>query len=210
MRVSAPRVDALALSLVCLLGPARVGHGPTATIVLSGGCYWTMEAVFEHVRGVTSVVSGTAGRNADAKAYARNPTGTLGLAEAVQVAYDPARVSLAELLRVYFTVAHDPTQVNRQGPDAGTRYRSVIWTSNDEQRVEALGIVAQLQGRGPGMGRVSTQIALLDRFEPVVESEQDFAFKYPGHPYVLAWDRPKLERFRRDLPELYRGRVGQR
>jgi peptide-methionine (S)-S-oxide reductase len=177
------------------------------TIVLSGGCYWTMEAVFEHVRGVTDVVSGIAGREAGAAAYARNPSGTVGLAEAVRITYDPEVVSLAELLHVFAAVAHDPTLVNRQGPDIGPRYRSVIWTSNDSQRRTAMELVARLEREG--RRSVATQVATLADFRPVVESEQDFVAKNPEHPYVIEWDRPKLERFRRVLPELYRERVGR-
>lgn len=209
MRFRVQRVTVLLFLTSGVLAAAGVGSGATAAVVLSGGCYWTMEAVFEHVRGVSNVVSGTAGRNAGPQGYARNPSGTLGLAEAVQITYHPSQVSLAELLHVFFTVAHDPAQVNRQGPDIGTRYRSVIWTSNDEQRETVSKIVAKLETGASGMGPISTQIATLDRFEPVADREQDFAVKYPDHPYVLAWDRPKLEQFRRVLPQLYRRRLAQ-
>ena len=180
-----------------------------ATAVFSGGCYWTMEAIFEHVRGVTDVVSGITGREVAAELYARNPTGSSGPAEAVRVTFDMSRVSYDELLRVFFVAAHDPTQINRQGPDVGQRYRSVVWVRDDRQRRSAADYIRRLQPAGSGRPAIATQIAGVGEFRPVVESEQDFVFKYPAHPYVMAWDVPKLEKFRRGMPELYVDRASQ-
>ncbi|MGQ0649777.1 MAG: peptide-methionine (S)-S-oxide reductase MsrA [Gemmatimonadaceae bacterium] len=193
---------------VALTGVAAHSHAAAspaeATAVFSAGCYWTVEAVFEHVRGVTDVVSGFAGRDAKAHAYSRAVTGTTGAAEAVRVTYDPSKVSYDDLLRVFFTAAHDPTQLNRQGPDVGNQYRSVIFYSNDEQRRSALDYLAHLETSRAFPKPIVTQVAALDAFRPVIESEQDFVEKNPNHPYVVAWDRPRLAQFRRTLPELFR------
>jgi peptide-methionine (S)-S-oxide reductase len=176
-----------------------------ATATLSGGCYWTMEAVFEHTRGVVDVVSGMTGSGVDVTAYLRNPTATAGAAEAVRITYDPSNITYEELLRVFFTVAHDPTQINKQGPDAGSRYRSVVWVTDDAQHKAALHAIAALDTKG-GKSAIATQIARTTTFAPVRESEQDFAAKNPTHPYITYWDVPKLAKYRKDMPTFYRER----
>ena len=179
------------------------------TATLSGGCYWTMETVFEHTRGVVDVVSGMTGGAAAPRSYQRNPTGTLGAAESVRITYDPAKLSYADLLRVYFSAAHDPTQVDRQGPDVGARYRSVVWVADDAQRSTALAYIATLE-QGAGKPKVATQVAPVADFHPVIDSEQDFAEKNPNHPYVAFWDRPRLEKYRNGLPDFFREREARR
>ena len=177
-----------------------------ATAVFAAGCYWTVEAVFEHVRGVLDVTSGVAGRQLERGRYARPAGGSTGVAEAVRVTWDPARVSYAELLQVFFAAAHDPTEVDRQGPDVGTRYRSVIFYTNDAQRAEALAAIARLERAKAFPRPVATQVAPLDAFREVPPDEQDFVARNPDHPYVKAWDHPRLERFRAVLPQLFRER----
>lgn len=176
-----------------------------ATAILSGGCYWTMEAVFEHTRGVVDVVSGLTGRGIDVAAYLRNPTGTSGATEAVRITYDPSKISYDELLRVFFSIAHDPTQVNKQGPDVGARYRSVVWVADDAQHKAAVSAIATLETKGT-KSVVATQISRTADFAPVRDSEQDFAAKNPTHPYITYWDVPKLAKYKKDLPTFYRER----
>ena len=181
---------------------------PLQTATFSAGCYWTVEAMFEHVRGVRQVVSGITGQEVAAKAYVRNTTGTSGGAEGVQVTFDPAQVTYEELLRVFFEAVHDPTQVDRQGPDVGTRYRSVLWVANDAQRAAAVAAIAALERARAFPRPVVTQVAPVGAFSPVPEREQDFVKKYPRHPYVVAWDHPRLDRFRTALPSLFTEPVG--
>lgn len=164
-----------------------------------------MEAVFEHTRGVIDVVSGMTGRGVDVAAYLRNPTGTGGAAEAVQITYDPSKISYDELLRVFFAVAHDPLQINRQGPDVGSRYRSAIWVTDAAQQKAATQAIAALDGRA-AKSPIATQIARTTTFTPVRESEQDFAAKNPTHPYITYWDVPKLAKYKKDMPAFYRER----
>ena len=180
---------------------------PFATATLSGGCYWTMETVFEHTRGVVDVVSGITGSRAAAASYLRDPTHTHGATESVRITYDPSQITYEQLLTVYFTAAHDPTQVDRQGPDAGARYRSVVWVDDDVQKAAALSYIATIE---QGKARVATQVAPVADFHPVPESEQDFAEKNPQHPYIRFWDVPRLERYRKSLPEFFRERDARR
>jgi peptide-methionine (S)-S-oxide reductase len=186
--------------------PRRTVTAASQTAVFAAGCYWTVEAVFEHVRGVLDVTSGMAGHKLTRDRYVLSASGTTGPAEAVRVTWDPARTSYAELLRVFFEAAHDPTQVDRQGPDVGGRYRSVVFYANDEQRDAALAAITRL-GQSKAFARpLATQVAPLDSFRPVPEDQQDFVKKNPEHPYVTQWDHPRLERFRRTLPALFRER----
>ena len=210
IRLHSALITSLAVLPITAQGQAKPNVAPSshfATATLSGGCYWTMETVFEHTRGVVDVVSGITGRDAVASSYQRDPTHTGGAAESVRITYDPARITYDELLRVYFTAAHDPTQVDRQGPDVGARYRSVIWVADDAQRTVAMSYIASLE---KGKAKVVTQVASVADFRPVVESEQDFAEKNPTHPYINYWDKPRLERYRQALPELYRERDARR
>lgn len=168
------------------LDPAARG---VQTAVLAGGCFWGMEAVFEHVNGVRSVVSGYAGSS--------------GPAEAVRISYDPSQVSYGDLLRIYFAVAHDPTQLNRQGPDVGPSYRSAIFPQNDDQRLVAQSYLAQL-ARAKVYGKPVVTRIESGGFSPAAAYHQDFMRKNPRHPYILAHDVPKLAALRRVFPASFR------
>jgi peptide-methionine (S)-S-oxide reductase len=173
--------------------PAR--HLETA--VLAGGCFWGMEAVFEHVKGVTDVVSGFAGGAAKDASYDRVSSEGTRHAEAVRITYDPSRISYAQLLQIYFTVAHDPTQVNRQGPDVGPSYRSAIFPQNAEQRATAARLIALLKGKGV---RVATKIEP-GHFYAAEAYHQDFERKHPDYPYIVVNDLPKLAALKRKYPQ---------
>jgi peptide-methionine (S)-S-oxide reductase len=182
--------------------PARA----TATAVLAGGCFWGVEAVFEHVRGVVDVVSGYSGGNAETAEYEKVNTGVTGHAEAVRITYDPSQVSYGELLRVFFSVAHDPTQKDRQGPDVGPQYRSAIFFADAEQERVARAYVAQLEKARFFKRPIVTEITSLRAFYQAEEYHQDFAARNPRHPYIVHHDLPKVERLKAGLPELYRER----
>jgi peptide-methionine (S)-S-oxide reductase len=173
------------------------------TAVLAGGCFWGVEAVFEHVRGVNSVTSGYAGGGAKAARYEAVSTGTTGHAESVRINYDPSRVTYGQLLKVFFAVAHDPTELNRQGPDTGTQYRSAIFYANDEQKRIAEAYVAQLNRAKVFARPVVTQVAALDSFHPAEAYHQNYLALHPDEPYIVYNDLPKLENLRKLLPELY-------
>ena len=172
----------------------------TETAVLAGGCYWGMEAVFEHVEGVRDVVSGYAGGGASNANYRAVSGERTGHAEAIRITFDPRRVSYAQLLRIYFSVAHDPSQVNRQGPDVGPSYRSAIFPQNADQRQLAARFIAQLKAR---KRPIATRIES-GRFFPAEASHQDFVRRNPLHPYVLIHDRPKLANLKRAYPQLWK------
>ena len=178
--------------------PAPRPHLQTA--VLAGGCFWGMEAVFEHVKGVTNVVSGFAGGSAADASYDKVSTERTRHAEAVRITYDPARVSYAQLLQIYFTVAHDPTQVNRQSPDVGVSYRSAIFPQNAEQRALATRIIGVLKGKGV---RVATKLES-GGFYPAEAYHQDFERKHPTHPYIVVNDLPKLAALKRKYPQWWK------
>ncbi|MGE0354687.1 MAG: peptide-methionine (S)-S-oxide reductase MsrA [Gemmatimonadales bacterium] len=177
---------------------------PLAVAVLAGGCYWGMESVFEHVRGVDSVVAGFATPAGAAEPGAELPARHRGIAEAVKVFYDPAEISYGQLLQVYFTVAHDPTQVDRQGPDVGTRYRSAIFVQGEEQYQAALRYLEQLrQSATPGR-LVVTELVTLREFRAASADQQDFARKHPDMPYIRINDVPKIRELRERFPAVYR------
>jgi peptide-methionine (S)-S-oxide reductase len=182
--------------------------GPTAkaeqTAVFAGGCFWGVEAVFEHVKGVLRVTSGYAGGTVASPSYEEVSSGNTGHAESVQVVFDPTQVSYGTLMQVFFSVAHDPTQLNRQGPDDGTQYRSAIFYTNDDQKSEAEAYVAQLTKAKTFSRPIVTQITRLEKFYPAEDYHQDFAEKNPMHPYILINDRPKVIALKRQFPQLYR------
>lgn len=169
--------------------------------VFAGGCFWGMEAVFEQVKGVRSVTSGFAGGSRNDATYERVSTERTGHAEAIRIVYDPAKVSYGTLLRVYFSVAHDPTQLNRQTPDVGPSYRSAIFPQNPDQRYVADAYIKQLSAarafRSPIVTRLET-----GGFFPAEEYHQDFFRKNPTHPYIVRWDKPKVAAFRAAFPAL--------
>lgn len=171
--------------------------------VLAGGCFWGMEAVFEAVKGVTSVTSGYAGGTRATASYAAVSTERTGHAEAVRISYDPRRISYATLLRIYFSVAHDPTQLNRQGPDVGPSYRSAIFPQNAGQARVARAYIDQLGQSGAYPARIVTRIES-GAFFPAEAEHQDFARRNPSHPYIVRWDKPKLAAFRAAFPALAR------
>jgi peptide-methionine (S)-S-oxide reductase len=185
--------------------PAGGGHQP-AVVVLAGGCFWGVEAVFEHVKGVTDVVSGYAGGTSQAAHYEMVGTGRTGHAESVQITYDPSQISYGKLLQVFFTVAHDPTQLNRQGPDEGTQYRSAIFYQSEEQKRVAEAYIQQLTGAKVFRHAIATKVVPLPAFYPAEEYHQNYIARNPGNPYVMYNDLPKLAELKKRFPELAKGR----
>ena len=175
------------------------------TAVLAGGCFWGVEAVFEHVKGVVRVESGYAGGEAGTAQYRKVSSGGTGHAESVQITYDPSRVTYGQLLKVFFAVAHDPTQLNRQGPDWGTQYRSAIFYSNDEQKRIAEAYIEQLNKAKVFEGKIVTQLAKLESFHDAEDYHQDYLVNHPDQPYIVVHDMPKLENLKKYLPALYKG-----
>jgi len=181
------------------------GAAPSASseqIVLSGGCFWGMEAVFDQLKGVTSVVSGYAGGKEATAHYDLVSTGLTGHAESVQITFDPSKVSLQQLFAVYFLVAHDPTQLDRQGPDVGSQYRSVIWYEDDAQQQAARDYIKLLTARKVYGAPIVTQVQPLVAFYPAEAYHQHFVARNPDNPYVVYEDLPKLARLRQQFPDL--------
>lgn len=174
------------------------------TAVLAGGCFWGIEAVFEHLNGVSDVVSGYAGGSAETANYGLVSFGQTGHAESVKVTYDPTKISYGQLLKVYFAVAHDPTQVNRQGPDTGKQYRSAIFFENDEQKRVAQAYIEQLNQAGTFRKSIATQLAPLNGFYAAEANHQDFIARNPNHPYVVIHDLPKLKQLKEQFVALYK------
>jgi len=176
------------------------GAGPQ-TAVLAGGCFWGMEAVFERVKGVRSVTAGYAGGSAGTATYDQVSTETTRHAEAVKIVFDPAQVSYATLLRVYFSIAHDPTQLNRQGPDTGPSYRSAIFPQTPQQRAVAAAYIAQLGKAHAFPAPIVTKLES-GGFFPAEAYHQNFYDRNPGHPYIVRWDKPKVAAFKAGFPAL--------
>jgi peptide-methionine (S)-S-oxide reductase len=174
--------------------------------VFAGGCFWGVEAVFRHVKGVQAAVSGYAGGDAKTADYETVSTGTTGHAESVQVTFDPAQVSYGELLRIFFSVAHDPTQLNRQGPDHGTQYRSAIFYGNDEQKQVAQAYIQQLSAAKAFAQPIVTQVVQLPQFYPAEDYHQDYLAKHPMQPYIVFNDMPKLVALKDQFPARYVGK----
>jgi peptide-methionine (S)-S-oxide reductase len=173
------------------------------TAIFAGGCFWGVEAVFEHVKGVKDAISGYAGGKLATPSYEQVSDGDTGHAESVMVIYDPAAVSYETLMRVFFSVAHDATELNRQGPDVGTQYRSAIFYRNDAQKNAANAYIAQLTKAKYYPKPIVTEVSKLDRFYPAEDYHQDFMKKNPRNAYIVYWDAPKLERLKQGLPDLY-------
>jgi peptide-methionine (S)-S-oxide reductase len=176
----------------------------TETAVLAGGCFWGMEWVYEHVKGVTDVVSGYAGGSVKDASYDSVSSEQTGHAEAVRITYDPSQISYAQLLQVFFTVAHDPTEVNRQGPDVGTSYRSAIFPQSDAQARFAKAFIARLDGAHMFKEPIATRIET-GGFYPAEAYHQEFARKHPLDPYIVINDRPKVAALQKKFPALYKG-----
>jgi len=193
---------ALLLALFCA-SPAAAAP-KTETAVLAGGCFWGMEWVFEHVKGVTGVVSGYAGGSAKDADYEKVSSESTGHAEAVKIRYDPVKVSYAQLLQIYFTVAHNPTEVDRQGPDTGHSYRSAIFPQNADQARFAKAFIARLNAAHIYNAPIATKIES-GGFYPAESYHQGFARKHPYFPYIVVNDRPKVAALRQKFPALYKG-----
>lgn len=174
------------------------------TAVFAGGCFWGTEAVFEHVKGVSRVVSGYSGGSAATAHYEMVGSGLTGHAESVQITYDPSQISYGQLLKVYFSVAHDPTQLNQQTPDRGTQYRSAIFFANREQQQVAQAYIDQLAQAHSFRKPIVTQLTPLQSFYAAEDYHQNFIDRHPAYPYVVMHDLPKLKRLQAQFPNLYR------
>ena len=193
--VPAPTVDA-----------ARASAAGQQTVVLAGGCFWGIQAVFQHVKGVISATSGYSGGSAKTAEYEVVSTGDTGHAESVQVVYDPSQITYGELLRIFFSVAHDPTQLNRQGPDEGTQYRSAIFYASDEQKRIAEAYIAQLDQAKVFSRPIVTQVVPLQAFYPAEAYHQNYAALHPNQPYIVFNDAPKVAHLRQVFPDFYTGK----
>ena len=171
-------------------------------VVFAGGCFWGMQAVFESLRGVTSAVAGYSGGNGATAHYEIVSTGMTGHAESVEVTYDPSRISFKQLLDVYFLVAHDPTELNRQGPDEGSQYRSEIFYATDTQRSEATAYIAELEHKRLYSSPIVTKVDALRGFYPAESYHQEFAVHNPDNPYIVVNDLPKLHKLKEQYPSL--------
>ena len=201
------QVPAQANEAVTLPPPAAdtpAGNAATETAVLAGGCFWGMQAVFEHVNGVKRVVSGYAGGTVDAPSYEQVSSGATGHAESVEVVFDPKEVSFGKLLQVYFSVAHNPTQLNYQGPDRGTQYRSAIFFTNEAQQKVAKAYVDQLTAAKSFDDPIVTEIAPMSVFYPAEDYHQDYYFIHPESMYIQYHDVPKVENLEKFFPDLWR------
>ena len=176
------------------------------TIVVAGGCFWGVQNVFEHMKGVVAATSGYAGGSARTASYETVSDGNSGHAESVKVVFDPSIVSLETLLKVFFSVAHDPTQLNRQGPDEGTQYRSSIFYGNDEQKRIAGAYIAQLDQAKVFSSPIVTKVVPLQAFYPAEAYHQNYAALHPNQPYIRFNDAPKVEHLRQEFPNLYTGK----
>jgi peptide-methionine (S)-S-oxide reductase len=188
----APAVDA-----------ARTTAPGQDSVVFAGGCFWGIQAVFQHVKGVLSATSGYSGGDAKTAEYETVSTGRTGHAESVKVVFDPSQVTYGELLRVFFSVAHDPTELNRQGPDEGTQYRSVIFYSGDEQKKIADAYIAQLEEARVFRHKIVTEVVPLKAFYAAEAYHQNYAANHPSNMYIVVNDAPKVGNLRKQFPELY-------
>lgn len=186
-----------------MLGLAASASAAEQTAVFAGGCFWGVDAVFKHVRGVSEVESGYAGGSAATANYDQVSNGNTGHAEAVRIRFDPAKVSYQQLLHVFVSVAHDPTQLNRQGPDVGSQYRSAIFYTSPEQQKNAQSYIQQLTAARAFAAPIVTQIVPLQQFYPAEDYHQNYLALHPDQPYIVIHDKPKLELLRKQFPALY-------
>ena len=199
-----------ALALLAFAAAPAPAHAATATaaakldtVVFAGGCFWGVQAVFQHTKGVVSATSGYSGGTVAEPDYEQVSTGRTGHAESVRVIYDPSKVSYEQLLTVFFTVAHDPTELNRQGPDVGTQYRSALFYTSDAQRQAAQSYMAQLEKSGAVKEKIVTQVAPLRGFTVAEAYHQDYATLHPDQPYIRYNDAPKIAALRQRFPQLW-------
>jgi peptide-methionine (S)-S-oxide reductase len=195
-------ISGFVLSLLIAGAAMAPANASSQRVVFAGGCFWGMQLVFESLKGVDSAVAGYAGGSADTAQYDTVSTGTTGHAESVEITYDPARISFAQLLDVYFLVAHDPTELNRQGPDTGTQYRSEIFYTSAQQQSEALAAIARLASRHVYASKIVTIVAPLRGFYTAEAYHQDFAVHNPQNPYIVFNDIPKMAKLRQQYPQL--------
>ncbi len=179
-------------------------QGGLRTAVLAGGCFWGVQAVFQHTDGIEQAVSGYAGGTTEGPSYRQVTTGRTGHAESVAIRYDPAKISYGKILQIFFSVVHDPTQLNRQGPDIGTHYRSAIFTTTDEQKRVAEAYIAELDAAGAYSKPIVTEIAPLAKFYQAEDYHQDYATLYPNQPYIRYHDLPKIENMKAMFPDYWR------
>ena len=198
----APLTGAATLPDAAADTPLAASHG-SSKAVLAGGCFWGVQVVFQHVKGVTHVTSGYSGGAADTAQYETVSEGNTGHAESVEITYDPAQVSYGTLLKVYVQVAHDPTELNRQGPDSGTQYRSSIFFETPEQQKVAQDYIAQLNAAKAFPKPIVTQVVPLKAFYPAEAYHQDYATLHPKQPYIAYYDLPKLANLQKEMPDLY-------
>jgi peptide-methionine (S)-S-oxide reductase len=202
IRYSPPKLADLRSAVPDPVTDAVAAPAGSQTAVLAGGCFWGMEALFEHVQGVSSVVSGFSGGSAATAHYQQVSNGNTGHAESIKITYDPSQVSYGQLLKVFFTVAHDPTQLNQQGFDVGTQYRSAIFFTNDEQKQIAQDYIAQLKQAKVFYQPIVTQVAPLNDFY-AAEDYHQYVERHPHNFYVTAVELPKIDRFQQHFPDLY-------
>ncbi len=183
-------------------------HSGRETAVFAGGCFWGTQAVFERVKGVVATTAGYSGGSADTATYAQVTTETTSHAESVKVVFDPSRISYGKLLQIFFSV-HDPTQLNRQGNDEGTSYRSAIFYNNDEQRKISTEYIAQLDAAKAFKKPIVTEVTPLKGFYDAESYHQDYALHNPDNPYILVCDRPKIETLRKEFPDLFQEYTGR-
>ena len=181
----------------------RVASSSQETAVVAGGCFWGIQAVFQHVNGVVSATSGYSGGAAATAEYETVSTGMTNHAESVKIVYDPSKITYGQLLQVFFSVAHDPTELNRQGPDSGTQYRSVIFFGNEEQKKVAQDYIAQLDQAKVFSHRIVTQVVPLKAFYPAEGYHQNYAKLHPDSPYIARYDLPKVANLQQQFPHLY-------
>ena len=203
LRFACPTLCTLAiLAVVQPPAESRV-NAESETAVFAGGCFWGIEGVFEHVKGVTDAVSGYAGGTTKNPTYDQVTSGATGHAESVRVTFDPAKVSYRELLEIFFSVAHDPTQLNRQGPDVGTHYRSAIFYRSEEQERVARAYIAELTRDKAFKRAIVTEVRPLEAFYVAEDYHQDYMRHHPWQPYIVIHDKPKVEELRRKFPQRY-------
>jgi peptide-methionine (S)-S-oxide reductase len=179
------------------------------TAIFAGGCFWGTQSVFERVKGVVATTAGYAGGSAATATYDQVTTETTGHAESVKVVYDPSKITYGKLLQIFFSVVHDPTQLNRQGPDVGTSYRSAIFYTNEEQRKISTAYIAQLNAAGVFKKPIVTEVTPLKGFYDAESYHQDYALHHPDNPYILVCDRPKVEALKKEFPDLFQDYKGE-
>lgn len=197
-------IGSAAAALPDYVGPQPASSSKQAVAVFAGGCFWGVDAVFKHVKGVSDVVSGYAGGTAETAQYMIVGSGMTGHAESVKVTYDPSQVSYPELLKIFFQVAHDPTQLNRQGPDRGPQYRSAIFYSDDQQKQIASTYIDQLNQAKAFSKPIVTQVTALQKFYPAEAYHQNYLALHPNEPYIVFNDLPKLDALKKEFPARYR------